>query len=624
MERALPISLVVVLASYVPASGFINPDFTPVHLCREAEGIYLVKFSPAGDDGKATARIETAFKGKADAESYTFDFLAGAFEAKGQKVMAMIAGPHKRALLFAGAFQAGSEDMESDEDVLAKALLHVGNHWVVLSGYEPGLWEMDDIDPRLLGTWAGSTEMLTRAVKYILSDADADVPVNSGVQWTKPVKLGQAGGEVVGIHPVDLAGNGRATLHLACKTGDQLIAYDPPKKSSTELAGARNLTAKSLTAAWADFDGNGRVDLASWNGARLSVHLQQAGGTFSAKLADLGEAMKDKCLSLDAMDCGKGQVGLLAGTERGPVLLTFGKDLKLEAKKLAAECAAPEGAGKPGRCIVADFDGDAIPDVLQFFEARGLFYKARSAGAFSAPVKTYVAAGKGRAGLVVGDFDMDGMLDVLACAEDGNRIWRNVGGGKFVEMLAMSGEIEYIARRGAIGGWAGDVNNDGRQDVLVIYPDGGPQMFFNRGFHSFGHARMLDVVESKLLAAAGQGQQAGCLVDMNADGALDLVLVLDDGSIWLLPRKTTGGGALAAAVAIKPAPGLAGPVNVIGRQERRCFGAYPLRAGDPGVLFGLREPGPVVVKWKLPAGKQQADEVFLEAGPVRMLLGSKN
>jgi len=622
--RVSSISLVLTVASCVPASAFINPDFTPVHLCREAEGIYVVVFSPASDDGKATARIETVLKGKGDVESYKFDFLAGAFEAKGRKVMKMIAGPHKRSLLFTGAFQAGSEDAEADEDVIAKALLHVGKDWVVLSSYEPGLWEMEDIDQRLLGTWAGSTEMLTRAVKYILADEDADVPVNSGVQWTKPVKLALFAGEVTGIRPVDLAGDGKVTLHLACKAGDRLIAYDPAGKSSTDLAAGRKLAARSSVAAWGDFDGNGSLDLASWDGAGLSLHLQQADGTFAAKSVELGEAMKGKCLSLDTIGCGKGKVALVAGTERGPVLVTFDKDLKPQAGNLAGKCASPAQMGKPGKCVVADLDGDALTDVLQFFEAGGLFYKAKSDGVFSAPVKTDVAAGKGRSELIVGDFDMDGLLDVLACAEDGNRLWRNLGGGKFVEMLAMSGEIEYIARRGAIGGWTGDVNNDGRQDLLMLYGDGGPQMFFNRGFNSFGHARMLDVIGTRLLVPAGEGQQAGCLADVNADGALDLVLVLTDGSVWLLPRKIKQGSALAVAVAIGPALGRAGPVNVIGRQERRCFGAYPLRAGEPGVLFGLREPGPVMVTWKLPNGKQQADEVFLEAGPVRMLLGGKN
>ena len=42
---------------------------------------------------------------------------------------------------------------------------------------------MEKIDARMLGTWAGSTDMLKRAVKYIVSDQDADVPSRTDAQW---------------------------------------------------------------------------------------------------------------------------------------------------------------------------------------------------------------------------------------------------------------------------------------------------------------------------------------------------------------------------------------------------------------------------------------------------------
>ena len=97
--------------------------------------------------------------------------------------------------------------------------------------------------------------------------------------------------------------------------------------------------------------------------------------------------------------------------------------------------------GTPKKCLVADFDGDYIPDVIQLFEKAGVFYKGSNPGRFNPPVACQIAMGPGLSDAYVGDYDADGLLDVLALAEDRNRVWHNVGKASFVEMLGVSGEI---------------------------------------------------------------------------------------------------------------------------------------------------------------------------------------
>ncbi|GAG39217.1 unnamed protein product, partial [marine sediment metagenome] len=244
----------------------------------------------------------------------------------------MIAGGGREALMFVGRFEWGLDEGGVEEDApAAKALLHIGKDWVVLSGYEPGLWEMDDIDARLLGTWAGSDEMLTRAVKYILSDEQADVPVKSNVDWGRMVLMGKLAGKIHDARAVDLAGDGAAWLFIAADGGDQLLRYDPAKKAGENVTVKRKLASTSRAAAWSDFNRDGRCDLASWDGRGLSLHLQQADGTFQAKRPAIGQALKAGCTRLATLDCGAKGVALLASTPAGPFLLVIDKQGKVAA-----------------------------------------------------------------------------------------------------------------------------------------------------------------------------------------------------------------------------------------------------------------------------------------------------
>lgn len=690
MIRRSLVSACVLAAVCGPAVAFINPNFTPVHLSRQSDAILVLRFSPANADGVATAKVEKALKGTIKRKEISFDFGAGAFVAKGKKIARMISAPHAWGLLFVGMFDTGLDMSESDDSgAIGKALLHVGKDWVTLTSYKPGAWEMDDIDARLLGTWAGSTEMLRRAVLYSLNNEDADVPVKSNAHWAGKVALGKVPGHISAVTAVDIDGDGRPYIFIASDKGDQLIRYlstngppkgppnsppnGPPKASPTaapktpaggpaaeNISADRGLASASLRSAWCDLDRNGKIDLASWSAQGLRLFLQQADGSFVVKTVAGVDELKAGCLSLSPIDCGRAGPGLLAATPDAVVLILFDNRLNVTTRKLPAAGDASRGLGKAGECLLADFDDDGLPDVCRLFEAGGLLYRGTALGRFARPVRVDAAFGQGRHGSTLGDYDMDGLLDILTCAEDGVRIWHNAGEGKFVEMLAESGEIEYISKRGGVAGITGDINNNGRQDITLLYGDTAPQVFFNRGFNSFGHARMLDVVSNNALADAANGQQAGCLADVNGDGALDLVVALTDGGIWMLPRKVNAGqkalaavpvltvaapggvtasdsgaasaasaasagkpGAVAVAnAATRPAHRYTGPLTVIGQQSGRCLGAYSISAGQVGIIFGLREPGPVNLHWKMPDGTKRSEDVFIEQGPVRVILNS--
>ncbi|MBM4043440.1 MAG: VCBS repeat-containing protein, partial [Planctomycetes bacterium] len=508
---------------------------------------------------------------------------------------------------------------------------------------------LDILDGHLEQTWAGGTDMLQRAVQYVLTDPAPSVPVKSMANWTEPKKIAKLEGKVHGAIPVDILGDGRLALHVLGESGDRVLRWDRVKKALADATAGLKLGAKSHAAAWGDFNGDDRLDLASFDGKLLTLWLQAQDGTFSAK--GNGIELKDGCLALTAIGLDdKRRVGLVVSTASYPLLVApegGGVDM-LKTGFLVPPVAgrfigSNLGAARP--CLIADFDGDNLPDVLQPFAKGAVFYKGKGLGAFEGGTRLEgLGTGEGEAGAFVGDFDADGLLDVFIAAEERCLLWHNRSASsdpitedrkpksdsrtrtttrtstiEFEETLPISGEIAYISKPSGIGGMAGDPNGDGRQDVLIVYSNRAPHVFFNRGFRSFGHAHELDLDENRLLDAANEGQQAGCLADLDGDGGQDMALVLKNGELWVCFRDSGGVPPLALRAAL-PAGGYAGPLTVTGWADKRCLGAWNVSPGAADAFFGVFEPGPLKLRWQSPGKEAQEKQLIVEDKPVRFIL----
>ncbi len=89
------------------------------------------------------------------------------------------------------------------------------------------------------------------------------------------------------------------------------------------------------------------------------------------------------------------------------------------------------------------------------------------------------------------DYDNDGYIDLYARHSTGNRVWRNVGGGTFIN--STPGALGVIADGGI--GWA-DVDNDGDLDVAVSHSAGPTTIFRNDG--PTGHWLHVDLIGTQL------------------------------------------------------------------------------------------------------------------------------
>jgi len=600
------------------ATACVAPQgFTPDHLVEQSDGIWLVRAERAGRAGGVRLRVLRTLRGRKLAKSRRLDFSTAHKASEAKRLKALIDGNAGGPAILAVGRGADSEKV---------SFLHVGGRWVGLkSGRGGDSWQVTGINDRMEETWAGGTDMLVRLVDLICRCPEVSVPVSSGVAWEDQMKLGRIEGRVSGARAVDLAGTGRNLLYLASEKGDRLLEYVMRDSGGKfrDVTASRKLRAASRAFAWGDYDGNGRVDLASWDGTRISLHAQKIDGTFAP-----GKPVRSvaNCLGLTAVNTGAaGRAGLLVSGPGAPLLLVYRtRNAGFEARRLKAHAGLISAQGSLKACVVADLDCDGRIDVLQPGERGSLLYVGR-AGAFAPAAECPIKAGRGAATTFVGDFDQDGRPDVVTARTDGVRVWQNYAKQGFKETISLSGEIAYISRPGASGGQACDVNSDGLQDIMLSYADRSPQIFCNRGFRSFIHAHALDIEERRLMPLADKGTQAVTVADFDGDGGQDMALVLKNGEVRLLPRRTEDTAPVAVRVLPVSGRSRATPVAVTawqfdGKTRVRCLGSRPLVPGSAGAYFACLHGCTLKLCWRLPDGRRASRIVEVKEGTQRLSL----
>src|SRR6266704_610427 len=146
------------------------------------------------------------------------------------------------------------------------------------------------------------------------------------------------------------------------------------------------------------------------------------------------------------------------------------------------------------------------------------------------PTGTYFMPQSMYAGVALFDADGDGRLDILLLQGAGpntgvgNRLYLQTADGKFRDASAGSG-LDFDGYN--VGVAIGDVDNDGRPDVLIT------QFIGARLLHNEGGGKFRDITAEAGIANPHWGASA-TFVDYDRDGRLDLIIVnyLDYDKSW--------------------------------------------------------------------------------------------
>src|SRR5579859_412865 len=142
-------------------------------------------------------------------------------------------------------------------------------------------------------------------------------------------------------------------------------------------------------------------------------------------------------------------------------------------------------------------------------------------------------------GLVIGDFDNDGQLDIVTSSWgmcEPLHLFHNNGNGTFTDRSAEAGLSEQL---GGLNVIQGDYNNDGCMDLLVLR--GGWELPMRRSLlRNNCDGTFTDVTKQSGLSATVTASQTAVWADVDNDGLLDLFVANENAPSQLFHNKGDG------------------------------------------------------------------------------------
>ena len=304
--------------------------------------------------------------------------------------------------------------------------------------------------------------------------------------------------------------------------------------SSGGSAGSPFTGAQGHTIAAADFNGDGKLDLAIISGNSAKILLGNGDGTFQSPLSVVLGVSPTRFSAADVN--GDGHIDLLAANTNGTVSVllgngdgTFAPAVSYVAGIDAQDVKAVDlnGDGKLDLVVANGVSAGSVNVLLG--NGDGTFQPYHAYVAYSAPYE-----------LVVGDFNGDGYMDVaVANSYTSSAITVLPGNGDGT--LGLYHSYNVYTQPWDIE--TGDFNNDGHPDLIEGNGSAGYEIETGNGDGTFA-ATQLQAAQSGSRFAVG---------DFNGDGATDIAGTAGAGSVSVLINSNNGLLTLAGATQLQVA-----------------------------------------------------------------------
>ncbi len=347
-----------------------------------------------------------------------------------------------------------------------------------------------------------------------------------------PLAVGAA--QPYGVVPADFNGDGRLDVATVNGTGSNVSVFLRGPAGFVAEAGSPFTTGAGPGYGFAaDFNGDGLPDLATqdFSGGTVSILLRNPAGGFAPRqTVSVGGAG-----SVTAADFnGDGRVDIAAPSYTGNSVVTYLNT----PTGFTLEATNPTGA-TPRDIVAADFNRDTLPDLaitnLNGGSVTVLLRNPANNGFASEGVA--IPVGASPEGIEAADFNGDGYPDIAVAVNATNTVnvlLRSPSGG-------FTAEAPVPIGAGALGLATADLNADGRPDLAVTSNTAGTVTALLRqaggGFAADG---------APLAVPGANGVAAG---DFNGDGKPDLAASNDQANTLSVFLNTT-----APAAAPQPQP----------------------------------------------------------------------
>ncbi len=367
-------------------------------------------------------------------------------------------------------------------------------------------------------------------------------------------------GSARGVAWGDYDGDGDLDLSIA-NAGEANVLYrNNGNGTFTDVAAAAGVanTGASLGTSWADFDGDGDLDLyvGRWNQPNL-LYRNNGDGTFTdvAVAAGVADGGRGEGVAWADFD-GDGDLDLYLSNLGQPNRLyrNDGDGTFVDVAVTAGVAHAGNGTGASW----GDYDGDGDPDLyLANWNQPNVLYRNEGNGSFT---DVSLAAGVGLGGLSRGvswaDVDADGDLDLsVTNTWQANVLYRNNGDGTFTDIAAAAGVARSDDGRGAV--WL-DHDADGDLDLFLATAGGQANVLYRNN-----HDPAPDTIHRFRLSSDGRWNLGSVRVDLYAGTSRVASRTIDGGSGYISQN--------------------ASPVHVLGLDPAIVYSVRVSCPGRPGV-----------------------------------------